>query len=148
MKDIFNDDSRLVIAYGAPGIGKNTFAWQLCRKWPTQECLRQFSLVVLLRLRDEGVQTAVDMNQLFPNADDKELSILVGKEVMRPSTKAELQSLSQAAIGREIKVVGFSQKEIQEYEEESFKSKPKLLANFQTYISVCHLWLEVYCITH
>ena len=53
----------------------------------------------------------------------------------RPSIKAKLQSLSQTATRKEIEVVGFSQEEIQEYANESFKSKPKLLDDFQRYLS-------------
>ena len=66
-EDIFvaGDNTRSVVLEGAPGIGKSTFAWELCRKWASWELLNHFSLVVLLRLREEGVQTAKDLSDLL-----------------------------------------------------------------------------------
>ena len=87
MDDILKADDkvRLVVVEGAPGIGKSTLAWELCRKWPTMESLKRFSLVVLLRLREEGVQSATDISDLFPCGDDPGLSSLVAQEVKRES---------------------------------------------------------------
>ena len=84
MDDILKADDkvRLVVVEGAPGIGKSTLAWELCRQWPTQESLKRFSLVVLLRLREEGVQSTTDISDLFYHRD-KQLSRHVGKEVER-----------------------------------------------------------------
>ena len=85
MDDILKADDkvRLVVVEGAPGIGKSTLAWELCRQWPTLESLKRFSLVVLLRLREEGVQSATDISDLFPCGDDPGLSSLVAQEVKR-----------------------------------------------------------------
>ena len=82
MDDIFKADDkvRLVVVEGEPGIGKSTLAWELCRQWPTLESLKRFSLVVLLRLREEGVQSAKDISDLFYH-HNTELSRLLGKEV-------------------------------------------------------------------
>ena len=68
---------------GAPGIGKSTLAWELCRQWPTLGSLKRFSLVVLLRLQEEIVQSATDISDLFPCGDDPALSSLVAQEVKR-----------------------------------------------------------------
>ena len=75
-----DDKVRLVVVEGAPGIGKSTLAWELCRQWPTLESLKRFSLVVLLRLREEGVQSATNISDLFYHRD-KQLSRHVRKEV-------------------------------------------------------------------
>ena len=85
MDDILKADDkvRLVVVEGAPGIGKSTLAWELCRQWPTLESLKRFSLVVLLRLREEGVQSATDISDLFRCGDDPGLSSLVAQEVKR-----------------------------------------------------------------
>ena len=85
MDDILKADDkvRLVVVEGAPGIGKSTLAWELCRQWPTLESLKRFSLVLLLRLRDEGVQSATDISHLFPCGDDPGLSSFVAQEVKR-----------------------------------------------------------------
>ena len=44
-----------ILIEGAPGVGKSTFAWKLCRKWGKGKSLQQYQLVVLLRLRDKSV---------------------------------------------------------------------------------------------
>ena len=77
-----DDKVRLVVVEGAPGIGKSTLAWELCRQWPTLESLKRFSLVVLLRLREEGVQSATDISDLFYHRNTQ-LSRHVGEEVER-----------------------------------------------------------------
>ena len=83
MEDVLKDnDTRLVVVEGAPGIGKSTLAWELCRQWPTLESLKRFSLVVLLRLREEGVQTATAISDLLYH-HNTELCRCVGEEVER-----------------------------------------------------------------
>ena len=57
---------------GAPGIGKSTLAWELCRKWEEYPSLKRYKLVVLLRLREERVQKIKSVDDLFyscPRAD-------------------------------------------------------------------------------
>ena len=83
MDDVLKDnDTPLVVVEGAPGIGKSTLAWELCRQWPTLESLKCFSLVVLLRLREEGVQTATAISDLLYH-HNTELCRCVGEEVER-----------------------------------------------------------------
>ena len=57
--------SKLVVIKGAPGGGKTTLSWELCRRWANGEVWTDYSLVVLLRLRDENVQEAVELVDLF-----------------------------------------------------------------------------------
>ena len=56
---------KCILVEGAPGVGKSTFAWNLCRKWGKEELLQQYQLVVLLRLRDKGVRAALNISDLF-----------------------------------------------------------------------------------
>ena len=58
-------DFKLILIEGAPGIGKSTLAWELCRKWEEFSCMQQYSLVVLLRLREEEVQNITKVSELF-----------------------------------------------------------------------------------
>ena len=64
MDDILNggNKTRFVVA---PGNGQSTFVWELCRQWLTLESLKRFSLVVLLRMREVGVQTATHITDLL-----------------------------------------------------------------------------------
>ena len=63
---------RLVLMEGAPGIGKSTLAWELCRKY-----MRQYSLVVLLRLREVKVQNISNISQLFCQYESTDKKSLV-----------------------------------------------------------------------
>ena len=56
---------KCILVEGAPGVGKSTFAWKLCRKWGKGKLLQQYQLVVLLRLRDKRVQAATNISDLF-----------------------------------------------------------------------------------
>ena len=68
---------RLVLMEGAPGIGKSTLAWELCRKWEELSCMQQYSLVVLLRLREEEVQNIGNISQLFCQYESEDKKSLV-----------------------------------------------------------------------
>ena len=50
---------------GAPGIGKSTFAWEVCQKWGQHQLFKEYSLVVLLKFRDKRVQEAKNISDLF-----------------------------------------------------------------------------------
>ena len=54
-----------VLVAGAPGAGKTTLAQMLCRGWMQGNLLNWYSLVVLLRLREERVQKASQIPDLF-----------------------------------------------------------------------------------
>ena len=54
---------------GIPGIGKSTFSWHLAVSWARKEILHGYHLVVLLRLRDERVQQAKCVSDLFYHHD-------------------------------------------------------------------------------
>ena len=52
---------RFVLVEGPPGIGKSTFAWEVCRRWDEKESLRNYHTVVLLRLREKSVLNAAKL---------------------------------------------------------------------------------------
>ena len=56
---------RVIVIEGAPGIGKSTLAWELCRKWEEYASMKAYSLVILLRLREKSVQNISDISSLF-----------------------------------------------------------------------------------
>ena len=62
---------------GAPGIGKSTFAWEVCQKWGQHQLFNEYSLVVLLKIRDKRVQEARSVSELFYHPHPKLRSEIV-----------------------------------------------------------------------
>ena len=56
---------RFILVEGPPGIGKSTFAWEVCRRWDKIESLRDYHTVVLLKLREKWVLNATSLSDLF-----------------------------------------------------------------------------------
>ena len=82
-----SDDSRSLkgqcfFVQGPSGIGKSTFARELCHEWHyANSILRDsFDIVLLLKLRDKWVQNTKKLSQLFDHHDEK-LSELVAKAI-------------------------------------------------------------------
>ena len=61
--------ARCVLVQGAPGVGKTTMAWELCRQWGEGKLLQEYSLLVLLKLRDSCVQKATAVTDLYIHSD-------------------------------------------------------------------------------
>ena len=80
---------KCILIEGAPGIGKSTFSWKLCRKWGKGKILQQYKVLVMLRLRDNRVRQATDVLHLFrhPDMDTQEAA---AKEIARRRGKGLL----------------------------------------------------------
>ena len=65
---------KFILVEGPPGIGKSTFAWELCRKWDEIKSLNCYHAVVLLRLREKWVLNATPLSDLFRYPHDPEFS--------------------------------------------------------------------------
>lgn len=74
---------KFVLVEGAPGVGKTTFAWELCRKWAEGEILHGFSLVILVRLRDQSVRNAECLGDLIQYPRDPEIRCKVIEEITK-----------------------------------------------------------------
>ena len=59
-----------VLIEGSPGIGKSTLALELCKAWDEIESLSDFSLIVLIHLKDKRVQDAHTLSELLYHPDD------------------------------------------------------------------------------
>ena len=62
-------EPKCILIEGAPGIGKSTLSWMLCRKWGKGKILQHYQLLLMLRLRDNRVRGATDILHLFRHPD-------------------------------------------------------------------------------
>ena len=62
---ILKGRQRCILVEGAPGVGKSTFAWKLCRKWGKGKILQQYRVVLLLRLREKKVKDIKKDSDMF-----------------------------------------------------------------------------------
>ncbi len=60
-----------ILVQGAPGVGKTTMASEMCRRWKDGKLLTEYSLVVLLRMRDTRLRKAKNTSDLFFRYDHK-----------------------------------------------------------------------------
>ena len=59
------DVAHCVLVEGAPGVGKTTFAFELCKQWARGEILQEWGVVVIIKLRDQRTRTAQTINDLL-----------------------------------------------------------------------------------
>ena len=79
---VTNSSERVILVEGAPGVGKSTFAWEFCRRWERGEIAQQYQLVLLLRLRDERMSIAKNLQQLIYHPDIEDISHAVKCELV------------------------------------------------------------------
>ena len=72
---------KFILVEGPPGIGKSTFAWEVCRRWDEIESLRAYHIVVLLKLREKWVLNATSLADLFRYPFDPEMCKDIAQEL-------------------------------------------------------------------
>ena len=60
-----------VLIEGAPGVGKSILAWELCQRWEKGKLFQDYYIVLLVTLRDERVQRATCVADLFHHSNKK-----------------------------------------------------------------------------
>ena len=61
-----SDERKVILVEGAPGSGKSTLLWHICQKWQSGELFQQFTLVLLVLLRDTAIHTAQSLADILP----------------------------------------------------------------------------------
>ena len=82
---------KVILIEGAPGAGKSTLAWHLCKMWEAGKLFQDFEIVLFVQLREPATQSAQSLEDLFP--------------AKSPSTKKEVVSAIQYCGGHQVLVV-------------------------------------------
>ena len=72
LKDLFRNiegERKVILIDGAPGSGKSTLTIHICQQWGRGELFNQFTVVILVQLRDPKVQSARSISELLPSKD-------------------------------------------------------------------------------
>ena len=57
---------KIILIEGAPGSGKSTLSWHLCKMWQAGELFQQFEILLFVQLREPAIQSAKSLVDLFP----------------------------------------------------------------------------------
>ena len=68
--EIKDNKRKLVLMEGAPGSGKSTLSFHMCRRWTEESLFQEYKLVILVKLRDLCVQEAKSIAELIPRRNE------------------------------------------------------------------------------
>ena len=80
--DVEGYKKKTVLIVGGPGMGKSTFAINLCKEWANGNLLQGYDAVILLLLRDKNIQKAKNIKDLLLTLDI-EMKENVCKEIIK-----------------------------------------------------------------
>ena len=80
--DVKQEEKKVILIEGGPGMGKSTLAIKMCKCWADGELLKEYDAVVLLSLRDTEIQAAKTIKDVLLIVDD-ELRDQVYKEIIK-----------------------------------------------------------------
>ena len=69
LENIFSDcgeNRKIILLEGAPGSGKSTLALHICQEWADRKLFQEYSVVVLVRLRDPLIRKVKRVRDLLP----------------------------------------------------------------------------------
>lgn len=69
LDEIFTVDSaerKVILIEGAPGAGKSTLAWHICKEWQCGKLFQEYKLIVFVQFRDPHIQSAHIMCDILP----------------------------------------------------------------------------------
>ena len=64
-------ERKVVLVDGAPGSGKSTMTIHICQRWGKGELFQEFTIMILVQLRDPAVQRAKSIVDLLPCRNDE-----------------------------------------------------------------------------
>ena len=73
-------ERKVILIDGSPGSGKSTLTVHICQRWSRGELFQEFTIVILVQLRDPEVQSAQSIADLIP-CRDKETAQQVAKAI-------------------------------------------------------------------
>ena len=59
-------ERKVILIDGAPGSGKSTLTVHICQRWSRGKLFQEFTIVILVQLRDPAVQSAQSLADLIP----------------------------------------------------------------------------------
>ena len=62
---------QMILFEGSPGSGKSTLLWHICQKWQSGELFQQFTLVLLVQLKDKAVHEAKELADILPHVPSR-----------------------------------------------------------------------------
>ena len=75
--------AHFVLIEGAPGIGKSTLCWQLCRLWAKGKLQHKWDLMVFVEIRDETMRKAQSVYDLLAYPDEPTIRESITREVQK-----------------------------------------------------------------
>ncbi len=63
-------DRKVILIEGAPGSGKSTLSWDICKRWGAGKLFQEYEAVIMVQLRDPEVQAATRLADFLPTDDD------------------------------------------------------------------------------
>ena len=73
LKGLFSsisEERKVILIDGAPGSGKSTLTVHICQQWGRGKLFNEFTVIILVQLRDPKVQCAQSIAELLPAEDD------------------------------------------------------------------------------
>ena len=74
LKELLKPDAsmrQVILFEGSSGSGKSTLLWHICQKWQSGELFQQFTLVLLVQLRDKAVHEAKELADILPHVPSR-----------------------------------------------------------------------------
>ena len=74
--DVKEEENKVILIEGGPGMGKSTLAIKICKCWADGELLEEYDAVILLPLRDPEIQAANNIGDLLLVENKNEREVL------------------------------------------------------------------------